>query len=142
MRLEDPYEKIENFRKEMEKIFGKMKEVDLFVAKGLEKARVNLKKEKGEYVFDIEMPGVPKENIEVNIIGDILEVKGKKSDVKKKKNENYIYAESFAQSFVRRVKIPEDADLKKVKAKYENGVLTIRIKKKSVKGKSKKIKVE
>ncbi len=146
MFLEDPYEKIEKFRKEMDKLFNRyLKELDVVTAKGkanMEKARVNIKKVRNGYEYAIEVPGVDKEDITVNIIGNIMEVKATKQKSKKNEKKNYLYQEFSTEEYYRAMPLPEDADPKKVKAKYENGVLKITIGRKKRKEISKKVKIE
>ena len=147
MFLEDPYEKIEKFRREMDKIFNKyLKEIDIITTKGgkvetVERARVNIKKTKNAFEYQIEVPGVDKEDIEVNIVGNILEIKARKR-IEKKQEKGFIYIEIIAQEFYRALPLPEDADIKKVKAKYENGILKLIIGRTKKKNKGKKVKVE
>ncbi len=145
MFLEDPYEKIEKFRREMEKVFNRyMREVDILTAKGDSMPRFNLKEEKQKYIYEIEVPGVNKEDIEINILEDSIEVKATKKKEKKEKKENYLHIETSIGNFYRVIPLPEDADIKSVKASYSNGIVRLEFKKKKSRKarKVKKIKIQ
>ena len=66
------------------------------------------------YKLEIAVPGLTKEDLKLKIIKGRLNVKSEK--------ENY-WTSSFDEMFI----LPEDVDLKLLKASVENGVLSIKI---------------
>ncbi len=149
MKIEDPYEKIKKFREEILRLFDKYGEVDVLTALGnkerkasFELPKVNLKEKKKEYIYEIALPGVDKEGIEVEIIGNRLIIKAEKREKVRKEKENILYQEMSSVGFYRELPLKEDVDIKKVKASYKDGLLKIVIPKKAVKEKAKKIRVE
>ena len=88
----------------------------------------NINETDKSYVVTLEMPGVLKENVEVSLEGDKLTISGER--VKKLEDEGLlrkeIREEKFSRSFVLDGKIERD----QIKAKLENGILSITLPKK------------
>jgi len=85
-----------------------------------------------EYIVTAEMPGIPKENIEVKITDDnVLEIRGKASSEKKETKGRYIRQERSTADYFRSIALDTPVDVDKVDAKVENGVLTLRLPKKT-----------
>lgn len=102
---------------------------------------VNEKIDDKGYYLEIDLPGVKKENIEISVNDGILTVAGERKLEKKEEKENYTRIESFFGRFERSFKLPADADLDNIEAKYEDGVLKIFIPRKQ-KPEGKKIEIK
>ena len=85
--------------------------------------------EKG-YYLEIDLPGVKKEDIDISVNDGVLVISGERKLEKKEEKPNYTRIESFFGRFERAFKLPTDADLDNIEAKYEDGVLKIFIPKK------------
>ena len=92
----------------------------------------DIKETDNSYVLDIEVPGFDKKDVNVSLENGYLTVSAQKktceggeNDEKNKKKENYIRRERSCS--VSRSYYVGDIDKEAVKAKYENGVLTIDI---------------
>lgn len=97
-----------------------------------------------EYIVEIELPGMNKEDIDLNVKNNSVEVKAKKKQEKSdEKEEGSFYAKSFA-GFYQSITLPEDADSDNIEAEYKNGILTLKIPKKpsSDKDKGKYIRIK
>lgn len=77
------------------------------------------------YVLELELPGVKKEEVSIQMNDGVLSVKGDKKPAAEGKPQ-YERRERLFGSFIRDYNLPPDADAEKVKAKYDGGVLTIR----------------
>lgn len=79
-----------------------------------------------EYIIEAEIPGVVKDDINIQLTDDTLTISAQYSQETNEEKSNYIRRErrsgSFSRSFL--VDNVKDDD---VKAKYENGVLTIKL---------------
>ncbi|MHA2609328.1 MAG: Hsp20/alpha crystallin family protein [bacterium JZ-2024 1] len=84
------------------------------------------------YHLEVDLPGWKKEEIKIQKKGDVLEIVGEKKEEREIKEENFIRRERRSGSFVRRVPIPEEADISGIKARFEGGVLKAIIPKKKV----------
>ncbi len=93
------------------------------------------------YEIEAEIPGMKKEDIEVNIADRVLTIKGEKVDERKEDKKGARILERSYGVFERSFTLPEDADADKIEAKYDNGVLKLFIPKRP-ESKSKKVKIE
>lgn len=75
-------------------------------------------------------PGMKKEQLNVNLQDNILEISGQRDETPLVENATYLRKERFAGKFSRTIRLPENADAEKITASYKNGVLTIVIAKK------------
>jgi len=80
-----------------------------------------------EYVVRLEAPGIHKENLDINLTGNVLRITGHKEAVQEGKGETYLYREREAGKFVRTLRLPVAVEEGKIDAAYENGILTIRL---------------
>ena len=94
--------------------------------------KTDIKETENSYVLDIEVPGFDKKDVNVSLENGYLTVSAQKKTCeggengeKDKKKENYIRRERSCS--VPRSYYVGDVDKEAVKAKYENGVLTIDI---------------
>ena len=104
---------------------------------------LDLYEEKDDIVVKAELPGIDKDNIEVNITDHQLTIKGKKKKEEETKEENYYRAERSYGAFLRTLELPKDVHADKVKASFKNGVLEVRLPKtEAAKAKEVKVKVD
>lgn len=102
---------------------------------------VDLYEQKDEIIVKAELPGLTKDDIEVNITDKLLTIKGEKKKVDEVKEEDYYRSERAYGSFIRSVELPAEVTLEKVKAAFKNGVLEIRLPK-SEQAKQKEIRLK
>lgn len=104
---------------------------------------VDVFEEKDDIVVKAELPGIEKDNIEVNLTDHTLTIKGEKKKEEEIKEENYYRAERSYGSFLRTLELPRDVRADQVKASFKNGILEVRIPKtEEAKAKEIKVKVE
>ena len=80
-----------------------------------------------EIVVTAEMPGLDEKDFEVTVAGDVLTLKGEKKSEHEHRNGDAYYVERRFGSFSRSVRLPFEVKDEKVDARYEKGVLTIRV---------------
>lgn len=102
---------------------------------------VDLYEDKDDIVVKAELPGMDKDNIEVNLTDHTLTIKGEKKKEGEVKEENYYKSERSYGSFVRTLELPKEVHADKVKASFKNGVLEVRLPK-TEEAKTKEIKVK
>ncbi|MCS7175408.1 Hsp20/alpha crystallin family protein [Pseudothermotoga sp.] len=86
-----------------------------------------------EIVIEAEVPGMERKDITVKVEDNVLKISGEKKLEREKKDRNYrVYERSYGK-FERCLALPDYVDAEKIKAKYENGVLTITIPKREEK---------
>jgi HSP20 family protein len=104
---------------------------------------VDLYDEKDDIVVKAELPGMEKDNIEVNLSGNRLTIKGEKKQEEEVKREGYYRSERSYGSFLRTLELPTEVQTDKVKAAFKKGILEIRLPKtEEAKKKETKVQVE
>lgn len=73
------------------------------------------------------MPGLRDEDVEIEVHGGQLTIKGERKQESKKEGEHMYIEERSYGSFYRTVTLPQDANLDHITADYENGLLIITI---------------
>jgi HSP20 family protein len=82
---------------------------------------------KKDYVFRLEVPGLAKDDINVELNNNTLTIKGEKKEDKEVKKEDYHRVESFSGAFSRSYTLPRNVDSKKIKANMKDGILELHI---------------
>jgi HSP20 family protein len=78
-------------------------------------------------VIKAELPGIEKEDIEIDVKDRVLTLKGERSSENEVKDDNYYRRERCFGKFERAFTLPADVDPDKIKADYKDGVLKIDI---------------
>ncbi|MBN2881419.1 Hsp20/alpha crystallin family protein [Candidatus Woesearchaeota archaeon] len=95
-----------------------------------------------KFVADVELPGVNKDDIEINVHDDYLEVKVEKKDEDKQEKDGvYTYRKSYS-GFYKCFSLPKNVDSNNIDAKYEDGVLKLSMPKKTSSKDIKRIEVK
>ncbi|CAM6046901.1 unnamed protein product [Sphagnum compactum] len=78
------------------------------------------------HIFKVDLPGVAKNEIEVTIEDNrTLCISGERATEEVKEGDNWHVVECARGHFVRRFRLPKNADLERITAEVKNGVLTI-----------------
>lgn len=91
--------------------------------------RTDIKETENGYQLDVEMPGFDKKDIKISLENGYLTVSAEKSsreEENKDKNEKYIRKECTV-SCSRSYYVGDDIERENVKAKYDNGMLTLTV---------------
>ena len=97
-----------------------------------------------ELILEAEMPGIPKENIEIELTDELVKVSGKIDTNEVDEKEGYYRQERHYSNFYREMPLPEEIIPGKSDAQLEDGILKIILPKKapSLEQKSHKLKVK
>ncbi|GHV07900.1 heat-shock protein Hsp20 [Campylobacterota bacterium] len=102
---------------------------------------VNTREKSDAFVITIDLPGVEKEAIAVDLKENFLSISGERKFEDEVKEEQFYRLESRYGRFERRFSLPENTDLDAIEAGFKNGVLTLTLPKAQPKG-SKQIDVK
>jgi HSP20 family protein len=102
---------------------------------------VDIYEDANRLVLKLEVPGIPQEDLQINLENQTLTVKGERKFVKDEKEENFHRIERRYGSFVRSFALPATIETDSAQASYENGVLSIALHKKEA-AKPKQLKIE
>lgn len=82
------------------------------------------------FVFRADMPGVRDEDIDISMIGNQLQISGKREQEQQQDEGRYHTYERAYGSFARVFALPDSADIDNIRAELSNGVLTLSVPKK------------
>ena len=82
---------------------------------------------KGELAIHADLPGLKKDDIEVEFTDDALIISGERKEENKEEREGYYFSERNYGSFYRTIPLPEGADTTKAHANFHDGVLDITV---------------
>ena len=102
---------------------------------------VDVYEDANRLVLKLEVPGIPQEQLQINLENQTLTVKGERKLVKDEKEENFHRIERRYGSFVRSFTLPSTIETESAQANYENGVLAITFPKKEA-AKPKQLEIE
>jgi len=86
-----------------------------------------------EYLIKAELPGVKREDIDVQVENDVLTITGERKLEETKDTDKTHRVERFYGKFSRSFRIPENVDADAIKAETEEGVLRLHLPKTKVK---------
>ena len=78
-----------------------------------------------EFEIQFQLPGLKKEDIQINVDSDRLTVSGERKFENEKKEKNYHTVESHYGSFSRSFYLPDSVNAEKIDASYKDGILTV-----------------
>ena len=105
--------------------------------------KVDIFEEGDNFVVKAEIPGMKKEDIEVNLTDDMVTISGEKKHEEKVEKKDYYRLERSYGSFTRSFRLPKEVQTDKAKATFKDGVLEVKVPKtEEAKKKEKKITVE
>ncbi|MCL6414036.1 Hsp20/alpha crystallin family protein [Aestuariirhabdus sp. Z084] len=103
-----------------ERAFPELKDVML-------KPNLDINETPEVYNITVEVAGVDKDDLKIELDGNLLTIKGEKKQEKNEEKDNYHCIERSYGSFQRVLTLPSDADPKRLNANVDKGVLTLSI---------------
>lgn len=89
--------------------------------------KVDMVDNEEEVLVRAELPGVDKKDLDVNISGRMLTIKGETKREEKEQKGEYYRSEISRGSFSRTLQLPAEVDEKTVKASFTNGMLEVHL---------------
>jgi len=133
LRVWEPFRRVAPFYADFDKLANE--------AEGTWHPSVDISENENAFVLKAELPGVNREDINIDINHKTLTLKGEKKFEEKTEKENYVRVERSYGSFSRTFALSDKVDTENVKASYKDGVLEVTLPKKE-EAKPKEIKVE
>jgi len=104
---------------------------------------VDIVEEDQAYQVHVELPGLNKEDIKLNIKDNYLSISGEKKRESKVEEKNYQRTERIFGSFQRNFRLSDSVEADKIEAEFKDGVLNVVIpKKKEVLAKQIEVKIK
>jgi HSP20 family protein len=112
----------------------------------LEKAmwspQIEVLKHKGDMTVRADLPGLTRDDINIEIADGALTLSGERKDESEEKKEGFYRSERSYGSFYRSIPVPETVKPENATAKFENGVLEIKIAIPEIESSAKKIEIQ
>jgi HSP20 family protein len=89
---------------------------------------IDIREEQNNYIVKIDLPGMEKDNINIEVKDNILTVSGERETVvEENKGDKFFRQERSYGHFSRSFPLPDDVKEDQITADYKNGVLTVKI---------------
>jgi HSP20 family protein len=82
-----------------------------------------------EFIVRLEVAGVHKENLDINLTGTLLTITGRRELMPEVSGEKYLRREREIGKFMRTIRLPAPIAEKEVKAVYQDGLLVVHLRK-------------
>jgi len=79
------------------------------------------------YLITLELPGIPKDKVDINITKNMLEISASLEEYKEDSEKNYLHRERCYQGYQRRVGFQKEVNPDKAAAEFKDGVLIIKL---------------
>lgn len=131
VRWWEPARELSTLQNRMNRFFGEafgppMYQVSPPATEGVSPA-VDIFETDHEIVLDVDLPGVARDQVHVEVNDGILQLRGERKFEKEVKEEHYHRVECAYGTFQRSFTLPDSVDPEKVSAELKNGVLQVRL---------------
>jgi HSP20 family protein len=122
----EPFEGLTTLRQEMNRVFERFfDEGPLRVWERAFEPAVEVADTPEAVIVKAQVPGVPKDNIQVSMTDNAMILKGEMKEEEKKEDKNYYRREWRYGAFERTIPLPVAVQAEKVTADLKDGVLTV-----------------
>ncbi len=80
-----------------------------------------------EYVITAAVPGLKPDEVSVEVVGDVVTIRGETATENKDEGSDYLLQERRYGKFTRTITLPTDLDSVKAEATVADGILTLRV---------------
>jgi HSP20 family protein len=132
----NPFGMMRRFTKDMERLFNDFEDfrfsnffkdfpfrMEFDTAKWA--PQIEVLQNNGQLLVRTDLPGLTKEDVNVELTDEMLTISGERKEVKKEEREGYYRSERSYGSFYREIPLPEGAKTEDATATFGNGVLEI-----------------
>ena len=121
----EPEREMMTLREAMDRLFDDAFTRPLSLTESRHGAALNMYQTDDDVVVKAALPGMKADDVQINITGDVLSIKGEMKEKNETKEKNYHIREQRWGSFERNVMLPTSVVSDKAKAEFEDGILTI-----------------
>lgn len=123
----DPYREISSFADRFNRAFGSMpvRERDEEMSLGAWMPPVDVAEDKEKVTLTAELPGFKEDEVQIQMEGNILTLRGERKFEQEKEGRNYHRVERSYGQFIRSFTLPNNVDRENIRAKFRNGLLEI-----------------
>ena len=99
---------------------------------GFYRPKIDVEGDANRYEITLDVPGLSEKDLNIEVKGDLLMIKGQKEERNESKEKQFYRVERSYGSFQRTLSLPEDADADEIEASMDKGVLRLRIPRREV----------
>jgi HSP20 family protein len=88
---------------------------------------VDIKETDKDFLFVVDAPGMNRENLEVELAGDVLVIRGKREEEANEEKDGFIRKERHIGRFYRSFRLDAPVKEKNIFAEYKDGILTVTV---------------
>lgn len=123
----EPAREMMTLREAMDRLFEDAFTHPLFARDGWSASTpaIDMYQTDDEIVVKASLPGIKADEVQINITGDVLTLKGEVKHDEEKNDKSWHIREQRWGSFQRSLALPTNVVSDKAKAEFENGILTI-----------------
>jgi HSP20 family protein len=89
--------------------------------------RADIEESDNDYLVTVEVPGIDKKDLKLNLEENKLTIKGEKKQSKEIKESNYICCERSYGGFERTFNLPTSIKANEISAEYKDGIIRIKL---------------
>lgn len=126
----DPWRQLERLQDEFDRLWGGPLfswRRPAFTRAAEWRPRCDVYEDGGDLVVKAELPGVKKEDIQVELDEGVLTIRGSRKEEKEIKEDQYYRMERASGTFFRQIPLPGPVKADQIKANYKDGVLEVRL---------------
>jgi HSP20 family protein len=123
----EPAREMMTLREAMDRLFDDAFTSPLSVRSGwsMSAPAIDMYQTDNEIVVKVALPGFKADEVQINVTGEILTLKGEVKHEEEKKEKAWHIREQRWGAFERSIALPTDVISDKARAEFENGILTI-----------------
>ena len=121
----EPAREMMTLREAMDHLFDDAFTRPLTLRDGWSAPAIDMYQTDNEIVVKASLPGIKADQVQINITGEVLTLKGEVKHEEEKNNKAWHMREQRWGAFERSVALPTEVVADKAKAEFENGILTI-----------------
>lgn len=115
----------DNFRKDLERSFASFPSFSIPSFPKMPETSCDISDEGNQFTVKMDVPGVKKNEIELNVTDNSIEISAQHKEESEKKKKNYLRKERNVVSYYRTIPLPEKVLSGKTNAKLVDGILTV-----------------
>jgi HSP20 family protein len=122
----DPFRELRGLHDEMSRLFsGAVPAGGDEFSRGAWSPNVDIFEDSDKLIVEAELPGMNRDDFEVNVENNVLTLKGERKFEKKTEGDNYHRVERSYGGFTRQFTLPQSVTAEGATADFDNGVLRI-----------------
>jgi len=125
----DPYRDLGSLQERFNQIFGgtSRRDREEELSMGAWMPPVDIEEDKEKIVLTAELPGMRENEIDIQMEGGVLTIRGERKFENEKEGKNYHRVERAYGQFVRSFTLPNNVDRENIRAEFRDGLLRVQL---------------